>query len=106
MTNGEKFKTAEERAKEFEVYCHAHKGKCRQNICTMNLCRYKWLELEYKEDLKPCPFCGSEASCNGLRLGLDERWYVCCSNPNCLVRPLTPSCNTRADAVERWERRA
>jgi Lar family restriction alleviation protein len=64
MTNGEKFKTAEERSKAFGNYCNSQSRGC--NECPLNkfagdMCRFAWLDLEYKGKPKACPFCGGEA---------------------------------------------
>lgn len=59
-----------------------------------------------KSELKPCPFCGSEAR---LTYSTDNHRqpYVTCDTPKC------PSCNpyqwhyhTEEEAIEAWNRRA
>ena len=62
MTNGEKFKTAEERFAAFIKFCEGCPGckKCElSKYSEVGKCKFAWLELEYNEALKPCPFCGS-----------------------------------------------
>ena len=64
MTNGEKFQTPKERAREYKKYCSSHGMGC--NKCPLNKfssvrCPYEWLNLEYKEEVKKCPFCGGKA---------------------------------------------
>jgi hypothetical protein len=66
MTNGEKFKTVEERGMAFNVYCHKRECfKCELNEVNKRQetnCAFQWLDLEYKDDkLKQCPFCDGEA---------------------------------------------
>lgn len=101
MTNGEKFRNPDERGKAFSAYCRKQVcDKCeldkfnkRQESC----CFFHWLDLEYKEVLKPCPFCGSEAmnrKSNGL-------YYVFCTN--CSVK--TVDSITPDDAIAAWNRR-
>lgn len=66
MTNGEKFKTAEERNEAFRSFCTLSKRAC--NACLLSEhssnrieCAYTWLDLEAKEEKPmPCPFCGGE----------------------------------------------
>lgn len=52
MTNGEKFKTAVERARNFKSFCESQKhgcNECELTDCAGDECRYAWLTLEYKE---------------------------------------------------------
>ena len=57
---------------------------------------------EQTNELKPCPFCGSEAT-----LDYYGR-YVSCTNRNgrCEVRPHTNAFKTSEDAIKDWNRRA
>ena len=55
------------------------------------------------ERLKPCPFCGSEAT---LKPFGGYAWYICCENPDCEVRPHTNAFKTPEDAIKDWNRRA
>lgn len=64
MTNGEKFRAVVDRAYQFKLFCESQKhgcNDCKLKDCAGDGCRYAWLELEYKAELKPCPFCGGEA---------------------------------------------
>lgn len=56
MTNAEKYKTAEERREAYRRDC-AHRAE--QGDFTFS--PFEWLDLEYKKELLPCPFCGGEA---------------------------------------------
>lgn len=51
MTNGEKFKTAEERQSNFNKFCKQYVG-CHHCIlghpARLGICRFKWLDLEYE----------------------------------------------------------
>lgn len=66
MTNSEKFKTAEERARAFEKYCALL--TCKQcEVCRKKLnhsvytCLAFWLDLEAEEEKPlPRPFCGND----------------------------------------------
>ena len=104
MTNAEKFKTAEERAKEYKKYCSSHRGchKCGLNKYAGSVCRYAWLDLEYKEELMPCPFCGSEASINS---GTEDH-YVVCRNDDCAAALIARSFSSIEEAIAAWNRRA
>jgi hypothetical protein len=68
MTNEEKYKTAEERKRWFCAFCSAHicaACKCNTEFISHpkenSKCAFRWLTLEYEEELKPCPFCDGEA---------------------------------------------
>jgi Lar family restriction alleviation protein len=105
MTNGEKFKTAEERAKAFDNYCISQKSGC--NKCPLNkyagdACRFKWLDLEYKAELKLCPFCGTEAR---LISGTEDH-YVVCRNDDCAAALVARSFSSEEEAIDAWNRRA
>ena len=48
--------------------------------------------------LKPCPFCGGEAS---TYVAYDDGYYVCCDECGCGL----PVYNTEEEAVEAWNKR-
>ena len=55
-------------------------------------------------DLKPCPFCGSEAEMRNTR-GL-RTWIVECSNPSCPASYMIGNdYETKEEAIEFWNRR-
>lgn len=60
MTNAEKYKTAEERARAFEFTCFKTRqmNQCEDALsCTE--CKFAWLDLEAEDEKQlPCPFCG------------------------------------------------
>lgn len=56
------------------------------------------------ERLKPCPFCGSEATLKPCFGGY--AWHIRCENPDCEVRPHTNAFTTPEDAIKDWNRRA
>lgn len=67
MTNGEIFKTVNERSEAYLRFC---KKQDQCHNCKLNGdhkengnvgCVFKWLDLEFTEEPKPCPFCGGEA---------------------------------------------
>lgn len=96
MTNGEKFKTASERRKEYQKYCAYSK---KQNLFILD--EFNWLELEYKGELKPCPFCGGEYV-NTYKCNNTDIWYVACGK--CGVR--TEGDTSKEMAISAWNRRA
>ena len=110
MTNGEKFKTAEERIAGWREYCKKHYSEDKNcSECPLWKlgaleCRFPWLELEYKEDLRlePCPFCGRtpvmENNVDSMR---SLSYYVKCA---CGAR--FASALSESVAVEQWNRRA
>ena len=64
MTNGEKFRTAVERASAYSEYCSSrHCIECELNnqnrdYC-VDVCMAFWLDLETENEKPlPCPFCG------------------------------------------------
>ena len=67
MTNAEKYKTAEERARAFSLYCNDQDiSRCpddRRFTCVHRCieCFIRWLDLDAEEAKPlPCPFCGNE----------------------------------------------
>lgn len=105
MTNGEKFKTADERQKAFSKFCS--NGLCAEchiwrKFKKITNCKFIWLELEYKEELKPCPFCGGEATTYKA-----EGWhYVSCVNDDCIASVSMQSFSSEEEAIDAWNRRA
>jgi Lar family restriction alleviation protein len=101
MTKGEKFKTAEERGKMLNAYCHSQLcADCELNKFNErqeSSCYFHWLELEHKEELMPCPFCGGEA----MNRKVNRVYYVFCTN--CYVK--TVDSITPDKAIAAWNRR-
>jgi Lar family restriction alleviation protein len=60
------------------------------------MCRFAWLDLEYKEELKPCPFCGGNAILYAAGIP-----YVRCDN--CGTQ--TTAYQTPDHAITAWNRR-
>lgn len=52
--------------------------------------------------LKPCPFCGGAAKCNGLPRGMMGQIY--CDNPDCFGPRTTALC--KEDSAVQWNKRA
>lgn len=104
MTNGEKFKTAEERQSNFNKFCKQN-VKCQHCLLAhsarLGICRFKWLDLECKEEFLPCPFCGSEAR---LISGLEDN-YVICRNDDCAAAIVARSFSSAEEAIAAWNRR-
>ena len=55
-------------------------------------------------ELKPCPFCGSEAKLYADKKTQD--WGAICQQPECECNARIPYCATREEAIEQWNRRA
>ena len=54
-------------------------------------------------ELKSCPFCGSEA-----KLFADKKthdWGAICQQPECECNARIPYCSTREEAIAQWNRR-
>lgn len=112
MTNEEKYKTTDDRVYAFRKYCR-DKGTyhgCALNetgvsrtIC-VDRCILNWLALEAEEELRSCPFCGSEAELvHPLSKGYAlDRYFVVCK----ACRAASTRYNTEADAIAAWNRRA
>lgn len=88
MTNGEKFKTAEERAKEFEAFCSGHicevcPLRAIKPDCGASRGQFAWLELEADgAEPLPCPFCGYR--CFAVESISKKKWLVFCEqNESC-----------------------
>jgi Lar family restriction alleviation protein len=92
MTNGEKFKTPVERRRAYNQYFE----QCeKENSGIMD--EFVWIDIEYKEELKPCPFCGGEA----MKRKSNRVYYVFCTN--CSVK--TVDSITPDGAIAAWNRR-
>jgi Lar family restriction alleviation protein len=102
MTNGEKFKTADERSKAFGNYCNSQScgcNKCPLNKFAGDMCRFAWLDLEYKEKPKPCPFCGHtevDIVLSGCHGGFD----ACCKDCGATI-----IAESKTMVIEKWNRR-
>lgn len=96
MTNGEKFKTASERKIAYSQYC----DNCAENNKAV-LSNFDWLDAEYVVKLKPCPFCGSNAS---LLSGTEDHEVVC-SNSVCAAAIIARSFSSPEEAIAAWNRR-
>lgn len=104
MTNAEKFKTVEERQSKFNEFCKQYK-RCHYcplwHPARLGICRFKWLDLEDKEELKPCPFCGH----TDIRMRQNKTkdvWYVFCNGCGCH----TGGSVLKDMAIAAWNRRA
>lgn len=95
MTNGEKFKTAVDRARQFKLFCESQQhgcNDCELTDCAGNECRYAWLNLEYKKPPKemkdiiselrelsfinPMPGALAIGDCISTIYGKPIRWYL------------------------------
>ena len=108
MTNGEKFKTVKERTMAFRRFCTGKICKGIEANCIFSdkihdkfhrKCEFAWLDLEFTEEPKPCPFCGG----NDIRVyngDGGDKYAACCG------------CGSRTDfqtsdemAIFAWNRR-
>ena len=67
-----------------------------------------WGATQQRDDLKPCPFCGTKAISQG-RLAdnsTEQQWRIQCGNPFCTVQCVTNTFADYNDAVGAWESRA
>lgn len=67
----------------------------------------KWGGTQQRDDLKPCPFCGTRAVSQG-RLAdnsTEQQWRIMCGNPFCTMQCMTHTCASFSDAVRNWESR-
>lgn len=103
-TNGERYKAAGERARQFKLFCESQKqgcNDCELTGCAGDECRYAWLDLEYKEVLKHCPFCGGEpVMADNIDTKKSLSYYVRCA---CGAR--FASALSKSTAAEMWNRR-
>lgn len=99
MTNGEKYKTAEERLNAFLRFCDSDKCEsCPIENCECEydvLAAFKWLDLEAEEENPlPCPFCGGEVR-------VDHNWdnshSVSCTGRGCWYH--SKCCTSESDAI-------
>lgn len=99
MTNGEKFKTTEERLSRFEEFCSENNCEnCVLSHCEdWTICQFAWLDFEYKEEILKCPFCGSKADINTV----GNRYFVRCHD--CLIE--TPLYSSFEEVIAAWNRR-
>jgi hypothetical protein len=57
----------------------------------------------YEMEIKPCPFCGGEAS---LITGPKGKYYIVfCIMANCPVEPCTAKYPTPEEAIQAWNQR-
>lgn len=54
--------------------------------------------------LKPCPFCGGEASVVNVSYKY-EQWFVTCDNDYCTAKPFTTEFDTPQKAIDAWNMR-
>ena len=111
MTNAEKFKTAKERAMAFRKFCankicKGHEANCvffdKLHDKTKHMCEFAWLELEAKNELLPCPFCGCEAILDRKVAFMTSSFRVKCSN----CEMCTELHSFKNAAIATWNRRA
>ena len=67
------------------------------------------------EELKPCPFCGSEANLRyeryvddiiGNSVHCSDKFSVHCSNDKCIANDMFTEYSSSYDAISNWNRRA
>lgn len=105
MTNGEKFRSTEERFLAFREFCKdraCESCPCEGRIYGSDFkCMLEWLNLEAEEViLFPCPFCGGEAKFNKTLVEGSTRGWVQCIN--CGVNFLSQE---KDKVIAAWNRR-
>lgn len=102
MTNGEKYKTPEERSNEFQKFCGSHLcSDCAIHKGLKGSCAFIWLALEAEEKPLPCPFCGGEAKLVVNHPITTKGAYVQCTRCWAFVTGF----NTEYAAIAAWNRR-
>lgn len=108
MTNGEKFKTVKERTMAFRRFCTGKICKGIEANCIFSdkihdkfhhKCEFAWLDLEFTEEPKPCPFCGHtevDIVLSGCHGGFD----ACCKDCGATVIAVS-----KTMVIEKWNRR-
>lgn len=69
--------------------------------------RQKWTGTRQRDDLLPCPFCGT-ASVQQVRLAdsvTEMQYRIGCGNPFCAVEPNTPAHPDLRNAELAWQGR-
>ena len=105
MTNGEKYKDLKVRTDMFREFCRSHE-KCKDCFLFKSVrqaeCAYAWEELEYKEELLPCPFCGGDVMLNEEKSNdLTTYKFEC---PICFSTTYFGE-TSKEKAIESWNRR-
>lgn len=98
MTNGEKYKTVDERTKAFRRFCRT--ARCESCPCFVQkqyvCCQFRWLDLEAgrKRHPKPCPFCGCK------NVSVASNGIVQCAKCGAKVYA-----DTQSKAIAAWNKR-
>lgn len=99
MTNGEYYKTAQERGVAYYDYCSE---RLREGGIVEG--KFEWLEMKFKEELRllPCPFCGgTPVMADNIEIMRSLSYFVRCA---CGAR--FASALSMSAAAEMWNRRA
>jgi hypothetical protein len=88
--------------KEFDEARRSNKEAPTPSVLTS-----KWGRTAQRDELKPCPFCGTKAISQGRLANnwTEEQWRIQCGNPFCLVMCVTQTFALFDDAVRAWESR-
>lgn len=67
----------------------------------------KWAGTQQRNDLRPCPFCGTAAvqQCRLADSETDMQYRVACGNPFCEADPSTPPRPMLISAERIWNER-
>lgn len=80
MTNGDKYRTSDDRFNAFDEHCK----NCGGHNCSISMyvhCVLNWLDLPATcEKTLPCPFCGGKCSC---AFEYNGRYRVKCDASGC-----------------------
>lgn len=80
----------------------------RAGVPSLHAATTEWGATTQRDELKPCPFCGTKAISQG-RLADDsteQQWRIQCGNPFCLMVCTTNTFASFDDAVKAWETRS
>lgn len=107
MTNGEKYKSIDDRVYAFRQYCAETEcpncciKESKDRIGQRDRCILTWLALEFEEKPLPCPFCGGKTEIDSTIHYGSYYYFVECKN--CHMSSI--SCLIKDEAIAAWNRR-
>ena len=76
-----------------------------RSVKSIDDARFQWDHAGNTNVLKPCPFCGGNVDLNHYVLKGSDWWYVACKTCQIAMDPLYWNEQTKAEAIEKWNRR-